>query len=129
MRDQWDILQERLEQNYKDYVAQLQGKTPDELIVLAPEITAAQQLRDELAAACSEEDVEFLLRFADPLEAIRGFWADEMDGVHSEEIGHMIWDIRDRGRIPEEDIVPFPTRPDQYKAHTALPRSKRGQER
>ena len=30
--DQNDILQMRLDQNYRDYVAQLQGKTVDELI-------------------------------------------------------------------------------------------------
>lgn len=129
MSDQKVILQKRLDQNYKDYMAQLQGKTADELIALAPEITAAQQLRDELACVCSEEDVEFLLRFADPLDAIRGFWADEMDGDHSEEIGHMIWEVRDRGLIPEENIVLPPAKPDRHKVQTTLPRSKRGQER
>lgn len=73
--------------------------------------------------------MEFLLRFADPLEAVRGFWADEQDGCHGEEMGHMLWEIRDRGLIPEEDIVPPPIKPDQDKAKTTAPRSKRGQER
>ena len=48
--DQNDLLQIRLDQNYRDYVARLQGKTADELIALAPEIVAAQQLRDDLKA-------------------------------------------------------------------------------
>ena len=56
MMGQNDMLQIWLDQNYQDYVVGLRGKTADELIVLAPEIVAAQQLRDELACACSEED-------------------------------------------------------------------------
>ncbi len=97
--NQNDLLQTRLDQNYQDYVAQLQGKTADELIVLASEIVAAQQLRDELACACSEEDAAVLLQFDDPLEEMRGFWASEQDGCHSEEIGHMIGELQCRGGI------------------------------
>ena len=123
--NQNDLLQIRLDQNYKDYVAQLQSKTPNELIALASEITAAQQLRDELACACSEEDAVALLQFDDPLEEMRGFWADEQDGCHSEEIGHMIGELQCRGEFP----APPPVKTSQEKAKNAPSRSKRGQER
>lgn len=116
-----DILQTRLDQNYKDYVTQLQGMTADELIALAPEITAAQQLREELACACSEEDAATLLQFDDPLEEMRGFWANEQDGCHSGEISHMIGELQCRGEFP----VP-PVRPSTEKAKHA---PSRGQER
>ena len=119
-----DTLQIRLDQNYKDYVAQLQGKTADELIQLAPEITAAQQLRDELACACSEEDAAILLQFDDPLDEMRGFWADAQNGCYSEEIGHMIGELQCRGEFP---VPPVKAGPD--KAKNTLSRSKRGQER
>ena len=107
MSGQKDALQARLDQNYADYVAGLQGKTADELIAMAPEITAAQQIREELADACTEEAVEFLLRFSNPLEAVRGFWENEITGYdHSDEMGHMIWEIQDRELVSEESIAP-----------------------
>ena len=37
-------LRERLDQNYNTFLESLQGKTASELIAMAPEITAAQQL-------------------------------------------------------------------------------------
>ena len=120
-----DMLQIRLDQNYRDYVAGLQGKTADELIALAPEITAAQQLRDELAAACSEEDAALLLQFDDPLEEMRGFWADQQNGCHSEEIGHMIGELQCRGEFP----APPPTQAARKEVKTAPHRPGRGQER
>ena len=124
MMDLNDMLQVRLDQNYKDYVARLQGKTADELIQLAPEITAAQQLRDELACACSEEDAAILLQFDDPLDEMRGFWADAQNGCYSEEIGHMIGELQCRGKFP----VP-PAKTESDKAKNTSPRSRRGQER
>lgn len=119
-----DTLQMRLDQNYKDYVARLQNMTADKLIQLAPEITAAQQLRDELACACSEEDAATLLQFDDPLEEMRGFWADAQNGCYSEEIGHMIVELQCRGKFP----VP-PVKTESDKAKNTSSRSKRGQER
>ena len=98
MMGQNDMLQIRLDQNYQDYVAGLRGKTADELIALAPEITAAQQLREELVHACTEESIAYLLQFDDPLAELRGYWEAEITGYdHSGEIGHMLWEIRDRG--------------------------------
>jgi len=87
MIKQSDILQKRLDRNYNDYLAQLRGKTADELIALAPEITAAQQLRDELACACSEEDATTLLQLDDPMKAVLCFWIEEQDKTHGEKIG------------------------------------------
>ncbi len=124
MMDLNDMLQMRLDQNYKDYVVQLRGMTADQLIAFASEITAAQQLREELACACSEEDAALLLQFDDPLAEMRGFWANEQDGCHSGEISHMIGELQCRGEFP----VP-PAKPESDKAKNALSRSKRGQER
>ena len=92
-----DTLKKRLDENYTAFIESLQEKTVSELIAMAPEITAAQQLHEELLDACDEEDVEFLLRFDDPLEVVRGYWESEITGYdHSGEMGHMLWDIRDR---------------------------------
>lgn len=76
---------------------------------MAPEITAAQQLHEELLDACDEEDVEFLLRFDDPLEVVRGYWESEITGYdHSGEMGHMLWEIRDRELHEKEQLAQAP---------------------
>lgn len=91
-----DALKERLDANYTAFLESLQGKTPSELIAMAPEITAAQQLHEELLDACDKEDMAFLLRFDDPLEVVRGYWESEITGYdHSGEMGHTLWRVRE----------------------------------
>ena len=113
MIKQSDLLQKRLDRNYQDYLAQLRDKTADELIALAPEITAAQQLREELVHACTEEHIAYLLQFDDPLDELRGCWEAEITGYdHSAEIGHMLWEVRDRelgGNYTEQGQPPGPS--------------------
>lgn len=129
MTDQRTVLQARLDQNYADYIAGFQGKPIEDLILFAPEITAAQQLREELADACDEDAIAFLLHFDDPLELVRGYWEGEITGYdHSGEMGHMLWEIREREPAPKRDAAPTPVR-SQDKAKTTPPRSRRGQER
>ena len=104
--DQKAVLRERLDRNYETFIAQLHGKTASELIAMAPEITAAQQLHEDLLDACDEDDVEFLLRFDDPLEVVRGYWESEITGYdHSGEIGHMLWEIRDKGMYSKDQLA------------------------
>ena len=104
-----DTLKKRLDENYTAFIESLQEKTVSELIAMAPEITAAQQLHEELLDACDEEDVEFLLRFDDPLEVVRGYWESEITGYdHSGEMGHMLWDIRDRELYEKEQLAQAP---------------------
>ena len=91
-----DTLKKRLDENYTAFIESLQGKTASELIAMAPEITAAQQLHEELLDACDEEDVAFLLRFDDPLETVRGYWESEITGYdHSGEMCHMLWRVQE----------------------------------
>lgn len=94
-----DALKKRLDENYTAFIASLQGKTAFELIAMAPEITAAQQLCDELAAVCDDDEVEYLLGLDNPLEVVRGYWEQEISGYdHGEEMGHMLWHLRGCGR-------------------------------
>ena len=104
-----DTLKKRLDENYTDFIESLQEKTVSELIAMAPEITAAQQLYEELLDACDDEDMEFLLRFDDPLEVVRGYWESEITGYdHSGEMGHMLWEIRDRELYEKEQLAQTP---------------------
>ena len=98
-----DTLRKRLDENYTAFMESLQVKTASELIAMAPEITAAKQCHEELLDACDEDDVAFLLQFDDPLEVVRGFWESEITGYdHSEEMGHMLWEIRDKAMYSKE---------------------------
>ena len=107
-----DTLKKRLDENYAAFMESLQGKTPSELIAMAPEITAAQQLHEELLDACDEEDMAFLLQFDDPLETVRGYWESEITGYdHSGEMGHMLWEIRDREQCGKEQPASEETLP------------------
>ena len=104
-----DTLKKRLDENYTAFIESLQEKTVSELIAMAPEITAAQQLHTELLDACDDEDMEFLLRFDDPLEVVRGYWESEITGYdHSGEMGHMLWEIRDRELYEKEQLAQTP---------------------
>lgn len=100
-----DTLRKRLDENYTAFMESLQGKTVSELIAMAPEITAAKQCHEELLDACDADDVAFLLQFDDPLELVRGYWESEITGYdHSGEMGHMLWEIRDRELYPQEAV-------------------------
>ena len=104
--DQKAVLRERLDRNYEAFIARLQGKTVFELIAMAPEITAARMLHEELLDACGKDDVEFLLRFGDPLEVVRGYGESELTGYdHSGEMGHMLWEIRNKGLYSRDQLA------------------------
>ena len=108
--EQKDTLKNRLDENYAAFIDSLQGKTVSELIVMAPEITAAQQLHEELLDACDDDDMAFLLRFDNPLEVVRGYWESEITGYdHSGEMGHTLWRIREdnQDEFEQQDEKPF----------------------
>ena len=105
------VLQERLHKNYEDFLAQLQEKSPSELIAMAPEIVAAKQCREELPDACDDDDIQFLLQFDDPLEVVRGYWESEITSYdHSGEMGHMLWEIRER-ELYSKELLAQPVSP------------------
>ena len=107
MNSDWkNALKKRLDENYTAFIESLQNKTVSELIAMAPEITAARMLHEELLDACDQDDVEFLLRFDDPLEVVRGYWESEITGYdHSGEIGHMLWEIRDKEMYSKDQLA------------------------
>lgn len=85
------LLQQRLDQNYQDYIAQLRKLPFLEVIRLAPDITAAQQICDELAAVCDDSHVEALLALDNPLALLREHWEREISNYdHADEMSHMI---------------------------------------
>lgn len=102
MSQDWrSLLQQRLDQNYQDYIAQLRKLPFAEVIKQAPDITAAQQICGELAAVCDDADIEALLALDNPLEVLRDNWKREISEYdHGEEMGHMLWYLFKREEPP-----------------------------
>ena len=96
MSDLKNALQKRLEENYAAYAAQLTKKSFADLIDAAEEIAAAKYVCEHLTEVCTDKDAALLLRFDNPLEVMRDRWLEETSVDRSEEIGHMIWTVRDK---------------------------------
>ena len=123
-----DALQKRLDENFAAFIESLQNKTVSELISMAPEITAAKQLHEELLNACNQDNAEFLLQFDNPLDVVRGHWEFEVAMYdHSVEMGDLLWEIQDKELYPKDLL----TRPE--KAAESLPppaaQSKKSQQK
>jgi hypothetical protein len=46
---------------------------------------------------CSADDAEYLLRFENPLRLVSDQWLAEQNVSHSDELGHVLWSITDKG--------------------------------
>lgn len=53
-----------------------------------------------------DDDIQFLLKLENPLEALVDSWEAELDGVHDEEMAHMLWSMREQNLFSEEDFLP-----------------------
>ena len=113
-QDRRDLLQQRLDRNYQNYIAQLRKLPFLEVIKLAPEITAAQQICDELAAVCDDGHVEALLALDDPLALLREHWEREISSYdHADEMSHMICILSQRKELftPSKCAAKGPKKP------------------
>ena len=90
-------LRDRIEANYRSYIQQLQSRPASDLIEQASEIAAVKLVYDELMDCCSAGEAEYLLRFEDPLRLVSDQWLAEQNVSHSDELGHALWNITDKG--------------------------------
>ena len=91
-------LRARLKANYEAYIMELEEKPAGELIGMAPEIAAAGFMYKELSVeGAFGEYAGYLLQFEDPLELLRDSWLDNENCDRHEEIGHMLWNMKDKG--------------------------------
>ena len=91
-------LKQKVQTCYKEYQAKWQKLGSQELIASAGEIHTVQQLARELPDMISEDDMEYLLRFKNPLEVAAGVWCGSVGySIFDEEFNHALWELRDRG--------------------------------
>ncbi len=97
-------LAEKVDKCWDSYVEGLLKCSPSELISRADEIAAASFCHDQLARHASfysDDLLEHLLRFDDPLETMRDQWMDEQDVDFSDEFSHALWSLREYGPEPD----------------------------
>jgi len=93
-----EALREKLDRNNDTYFKDLLQCSPSVLIGRAQEIAANSLVYNELYGGGYPEDyMEYLLRFENPLEVVRDQWLNEQNVAHNEEMGHVLWNIADKG--------------------------------
>ncbi|WP_166083225.1 DUF3848 domain-containing protein [Erysipelothrix anatis] len=82
---------QRIRENYEDYLKEWLSQEPEELISSAEEISATKMLLNMLSQTASGEDMEYLLRFENPLEVVRDGWLAYSNTDMSNELHHVLW--------------------------------------
>ncbi len=98
-------LVQKLNQNLDDYQRQTWSMTGSQVYAIANEIAATQFCYSQLAGNLEDwplEDLEYLLRFKNPLEVVRDQWVSEQSNDLSESIGHALWELRDKCAAEED---------------------------
>lgn len=103
-------LRQRLDENYNAFVQGWLGLDAPSLIEKSEEIAATKTVYQALRGG-HFRDMEYLLRFQNPLEVVRDQWIEEKDCAPDEEMDHVLWSVSDRGDAEqnyalEEDFRP-----------------------
>lgn len=97
-------LVEKVRRCWDAYVVSLLKLSPSVLISRAEEIAAASFCHDQLIGCvdtCSEDLLEYLLRFNDPLKAMGDQWMEEQNMDCGETFKQSLWSLRQYGPEPE----------------------------
>lgn len=107
-----EALRRKIELRWSEYQAELLQFPAAELFSRAGEIAAAQFCHEQLTEyldCYAIEDLEYLLRFDDPLTVVRDQWMAEQNVDLSDEFSHALWILRDQ-QSAEQDC-PKPVGP------------------
>ena len=107
-----EALRRKIELRWSEYQAELLQFPAAELFSRAGEIAAAQFCHEQLTEyldCYAIEDLEYLLRFGDPLTVVRDQWMAEQNVDLSDEFSHALWILRDQ-QSAEQDC-PKPVGP------------------
>jgi len=91
-------LRKKLDRNMDMFQKEWWQKSPSVLVGMAKEIAATQTVYNELyGGSYPSGHLEYLLRFANPLEVVRDQWLEEQSlPVLDEEMSHALWNIADK---------------------------------
>ncbi len=90
-------LNKKIDLAWEEYYQRICTYSPNLIFNRAQEIAATEQAYKELRNGNYPADMlEYLLRFANPLEVVRDQWLDENNVAVDEEMTHALWSIMDR---------------------------------
>ena len=96
-------LSQKVDASWDAYVEELLQLSPSVLISLADEIAAASFCCDQLKCDSYPDSLlEHLLRFDDPLTAVRDQWMEDRPD-YAEGFEQTLWDLQEFGPEPEND--------------------------
>ena len=88
----------KLKAGYETYIEGMMRKPVSEVIEMAPEISAAKLIYEEMSVeGAFTEYAAKLLQMENPFETLRNRWLSEQGGDHHEELDHLLW------RMSEQD--------------------------
>lgn len=100
-----DELQQRLDENYNAFVQGWLSLDASTLIEKAEEIAATKTVYKTLRTG-HFRDMEYLLRFRNPLEVVRDQWMEEESCAPDEDMEHVLWSVSDCGDAEQNyDLV------------------------
>ena len=100
-----EALRRKIELRWSEYQAELLQFPAAELFSRAGEIAAAQfchELLTEYLDCYAIEDLEYLLRFEDPLAVVRDQWASRQECDPSHEFKQMLADLQDEQTLEQD---------------------------
>ncbi len=95
-----ELFMEKLWDNYREYVDKWSKSTRDEMIDNAEKVTSIRITAKMLEGWDSEEDMEYLLRFKNPLQVVSDYWLAGIDYKNmtiGNDFEKIIFDLRDTG--------------------------------
>lgn len=98
-------LRQRLDENYNAFVQGWLSLDAPTLIEKAEEIASTRKVYKVLRTG-HFSNMEYLLRFRNPLEVVRDQWTEEESCAPDEELEHVLWSVSDRGDAEQNyDLV------------------------
>ena len=100
MNDLKKLFSDKIAECHQNYKAQWEGLETDELIDRAEEIAAVQRLAAAIPEVVTDTEMEYLMKFKNPLEIVVDRWLDDSaynSPLLGEQIESVIYQIVDKG--------------------------------
>lgn len=94
-----DALFQKVEQEMNSYEQKMEAMTSGQVFARAYEIAAMTFCYNQIVGHITDwpvDDLEYLLRFQNPLEVVRDQWTAGFNATPQENIGHTLWELRDK---------------------------------
>ena len=111
-----EALRQKIELRWSEYEAEMLRFPAAELFSRAGEIAAAQLCHEQLTEyldCYAIEDLEYLLRFEDPLAVVRDQWASRQEFDPSHEFKEMLAELQDAQTLERDYLLDADWTPDR----------------